>query len=79
MTVITVHHPDGAISEEQRRQLAATLTDAVLVVECGHVEPLARWGFQVHFAPLRPDQIAVGGQLLSDGPDDATAMASPTS
>jgi len=39
MTVITVHTPAGRLSLDQRRTLARTLTDAVLVPEVGRFEP----------------------------------------
>ncbi|KND26149.1 hypothetical protein [Streptomyces acidiscabies] len=47
MTIITVNTPEGRLSLDQRRVLAETLTDAVLVPEVGHFEPAARPGFQV--------------------------------
>lgn len=66
MTVITVNAPAGRLSVEQRRTLARTLTDAVLVPEVGRDEPAARVGFQVHFAERDLDQVAIGGTLLAD-------------
>jgi phenylpyruvate tautomerase PptA (4-oxalocrotonate tautomerase family) len=75
MTIITVTTPKGRLSLEQRRELAESLTDAVLVPEIGQVAPPARIGFQVHFAERAPDQMAIGGRLLSDmpqAPDIAT-------
>ena len=74
MTIITVTTPRERLSVEQRRELAQTLTDAVLVPEVGQLEPVARVGFQVHFAERSLDQIAIGGALLSDQaqPDVAT-------
>lgn len=81
MTVITVNTPKGRLSPEQRRTLAETLTDAVLVPEVGRFAPAARAGFQVHFVEREPDMMAIGGRLLSDagqGPDvmviDVTVM-----
>lgn len=75
MTILTVTTPAGRLSPEQRRELAESLTDAVLVPEVGQFAPPARVGFQVHFAERSPDHIAIGGRLLSDmaqAPDVAT-------
>ncbi|MDP9962908.1 phenylpyruvate tautomerase PptA (4-oxalocrotonate tautomerase family) [Variovorax paradoxus] len=75
MTIITVTTPEGRLSPEQRRELALSLTDAVLVPEIGQPAPPARIGFQVHFVERTPDRMAIGGQLLSDqspAPDVAT-------
>ena len=66
MTVITVNTTAGRLSLEQRRTLAETLTDAVLVPEVGRHEPAARPGFQVRFVEREPDMIAIGGRLLAD-------------
>ena len=74
MTVITVNSPKGRLSPEQRRELAGTLTDAVLVPEVGRFAPAARVGFQVHFTEREPDMMAIGGRLLADAGPDADAM-----
>jgi phenylpyruvate tautomerase PptA (4-oxalocrotonate tautomerase family) len=66
MTIITVTSPKGRLSHEQRRQLAETLTDAVLVPEVGQPAPPARVGFQVHFVEQSLDTMAIGGKLLVD-------------
>ncbi|MDN0199230.1 tautomerase enzyme [Streptomyces sp. S.PNR 29] len=58
--------PKGRLSPEQRRALAETLTDAVLVPEVGQFAPAARAGFQVHFMEREPDMMAIGGRLLAD-------------
>jgi phenylpyruvate tautomerase PptA (4-oxalocrotonate tautomerase family) len=63
MTVITT---TGRLNVEQRRTLAETLTDAVLVPEVGQHEPAARPGFQVHFVEREPDMMAIGGRLLAE-------------
>ncbi len=68
MTIMTVTTPNGRLSLEQRRELAESLTDAVLVPEVGQFAPPARVGFQVHFVERTLDQIAIGGRLLSDMP-----------
>lgn len=75
MTILTVTTPQGRLSPEQRRQLAESLTDAVLVPEVGQFAPPARIGFQVHFVERTPDRMAIGGRLVSDqapAPDVAT-------
>lgn len=75
MTIVTVTTPEGRLSLEQRRELALSLTDAVLVPEVGQFAPPARIGFQVHFVERTPDRMAIGGRLLCDqspAPDVAT-------
>jgi phenylpyruvate tautomerase PptA (4-oxalocrotonate tautomerase family) len=70
MTVITVNTKKNRLSLDQRRTLAESLTDAVLVPEVGQFAPAARPGFQVHFVEHEPDMTAIGGRLLADaGPD----------
>ena len=68
MTIVTVTTPEGRLSIEQRRALAESLTDAVLIPEVGQFAPPARIGFQVHFAERTLDHMAIGGRLLSDMP-----------
>jgi hypothetical protein len=58
VTVITVTTPKGRLSLEQRRVLAESLTDAVLVPEVGQFAPAARAGFQAHFVEREPDMAA---------------------
>ncbi|MDM7489351.1 hypothetical protein QT969_13785 [Rhodococcus sp. CSLK01-03] len=70
MTVVTVNAPVGRLSVEQRRELAVTLTDAVLVPEVGAQVDAARAGFQVHFVERASDSIAIDGTLVSDRPSD---------
>jgi phenylpyruvate tautomerase PptA (4-oxalocrotonate tautomerase family) len=75
MTIITVTTPEGRLTPPQRRELAESLTDAVLVPEVGQFAPPARVGFQVHFVERPLDRIAIGGRLLADQspmPDLAT-------
>nr|WSZ98178.1 tautomerase enzyme [Streptomyces sp. NBC_00857] len=74
MTIITVNSAKGRLSLEQRRTLAETLTDAVLVPEVGQFAPPARVGFQVHFVEREPDMMAIGGRLLADIGPDADVM-----
>lgn len=66
MTVITVRTPAGRLDTAQRRRLAETLTDAVMVPEIGQFVESARAGFQVHFLELAADAMAIGGVLVSD-------------
>jgi phenylpyruvate tautomerase PptA (4-oxalocrotonate tautomerase family) len=66
LTIITVTAPAGRLGLAQRRCLAESLTDAVLVPEIGQHAPAARMGFQVHFHELPADCMAIGGRLLSD-------------
>jgi phenylpyruvate tautomerase PptA (4-oxalocrotonate tautomerase family) len=75
MTIITVTAPKGRLGLEQRRRLAETLTDAVLVPEVGQAAPAARVGFQARFLELDPDAMAIGGRLLGDQPQAADAMS----
>ena len=70
MTFIHVMTPEGRLTRDQRRVLAKTLTDAVLVPEIGRLSPEARRGYQVHFVERPLDMIAHGGELLSDAPSD---------
>ena len=74
MTIITVNAPKGRLSLEQRRELAETLTDAVLVPEVGQPAPAARVGFQVHFVERERDMMALGGRLLSDARQEPDVM-----
>ncbi|WP_210581498.1 tautomerase enzyme [Streptomyces sp. GESEQ-4] len=74
MTIITVNAPRGRLGLEQRRELAETLTDAVLVPEVGQPAPAARVGFQVHFVERERDMMAIGGRLLSDTDQELDVM-----
>ncbi|MDF3141940.1 MULTISPECIES: tautomerase enzyme [unclassified Streptomyces] len=74
MTIITVNAPKGRLSLERRRELAETLTDAVLVPEVGQFAPAARVGFQVHFVERERDMMAVGGRLLVDAGSELDVM-----
>src|SRR5262245_64113589 len=66
--------PQGRLNAEQRRVLAKTLTDAVLVPEVGQLVPEARRGYQVHFLERPLDMIAHGGELLSEKPSDVMVL-----
>src|SRR6184192_845095 len=74
MTVISVMTPQGPLNADQRRVLARTLTDAVLVPEVGRLAPEARRGYQVHFVERPLDMIAIGGELLADKPADVMVL-----
>lgn len=74
MTIITVNTPKGRLGPDQRRELAETLTDAVLVPEVGQHAPAARAGFQVHFVERERDMMAIGGRLLADSAPDRDVM-----
>jgi phenylpyruvate tautomerase PptA (4-oxalocrotonate tautomerase family) len=74
VTIITVNAPKGRLGLEQRRELAETLTDAVLVPEVGQPAPAARVGFQVHFVERERDMMAIGGRLLSDADQELDVM-----
>ncbi|WP_432039248.1 hypothetical protein [Streptomyces cucumeris] len=66
MTIISVNTLKGRLGPEQRRKLAETLTDAVLVPEVGQFAAAARVGFRVHFVEREPDMMTIGGRLLAD-------------
>lgn len=74
MTVITVNTKKDRLSHEQRRTLAESLTDAVLVPEIGQFAPTARPGFQVHFGEREPDMMAIGDRLLADAEPEPDVM-----
>jgi phenylpyruvate tautomerase PptA (4-oxalocrotonate tautomerase family) len=74
MTFIHVMTPQGRLNADQRRVLAKSLTDAVLVPEVGRLVPEARRGYQVHFLERPLDMIAHGGELLSDKPSDVMVL-----
>ena len=65
--------PQGRLNVEQRRKLAITLTDAVLVPEVGKLSPEARRGYQVLFQRAAARHAwHIGGELLCDkSPRDA--------
>ena len=66
MTLIAVTTPERRFTLEQRRRLAESLTDAVLVPEVGQHAPAARIGFQGHFIERPAEFMAIGGRLLAD-------------
>lgn len=74
MTVINVNSPKGRISADQRKVLAETLTDAVLVPEVGQFAPPARPGFQVLFTEREADAMAIGGRLIAETGADSMVI-----
>ncbi len=74
MTTITVTVPEVRITKVQRKELSTSLTDAVLTVELGQFEPLARLGFQVHFRELPKDSMAINGTLISEADADVMVI-----
>lgn len=74
MTFILVRTPQGRLNTEQRRELARTLTDAVLIPEVGRMAPEARRGYQVQFVESALDMIAHAGELLCDRPSDSMVV-----
>lgn len=74
MTIVTLTTPKDRLTLEQRRALALSLTDAVLVPEVGQTHPAARIGFQVHFVELDTERMAIGGKLLVDAPMDVMTV-----
>lgn len=75
MTIITVTAPAGRLDSARKRELARTLTDAVLVPEVGQPMPMARSGFQVRFVALEAHDMAIGGELLADQAVPVDAMS----
>ncbi len=74
MTIITVTSNEQWLTQNQRSELAKTLTDAVLVPETGKSDEAARAGFQVHFVELPDTHIAIGGKLLPHSVTDAAVV-----
>lgn len=70
MTMIYVNTPRNRFSLDQRRELALSLTDAVLIPEMGQSAPKSRKGFQVHFMEREENMMAIGGKLLCDYPEN---------
>ena len=70
MTMIYVNTEKNKFSLEQRRELALTLTDAVLIPEMGQAAPKSRKGFQVHFIERDESMMAISGKLLCDYPEN---------
>ncbi len=66
MTVVRIVSEPGRLGEEQRAELAESLTKAVLDVEVGSDNEVARRGIMVLFDEQSSDTWAVGGRFALD-------------
>jgi phenylpyruvate tautomerase PptA (4-oxalocrotonate tautomerase family) len=62
MMCLRLYSPE--LSQQQRRIVARDLTNGV--IRALHLPEQARAGITIHFMPYRLDDIAVGGEILSD-------------
>lgn len=65
MPLVRITYPRGALAPEQKRQIAAALTEIVLEVEVDAVTDAGRMVTVVHFNEASADDWAVGGELRS--------------
>ena len=65
MPLVRITYPRGALTPEQKRQLASALTELVLEVEVDAATDTGRMVTLVHFNEAAADDWAVGGQLRS--------------
>jgi phenylpyruvate tautomerase PptA (4-oxalocrotonate tautomerase family) len=65
MPLVRITYPRGALAPEQKRQIAADLTEIALDVEVDAVTDAGRMVTVVHFNEAAADDWAVGGQLRS--------------
>ncbi len=65
MPLVRITYPRGALTPEQKRQIAHALTEIVLDVEVDAVTDAGRMVTVVHFNEAAADDWAVGGQLRS--------------
>jgi len=65
MPLVRITYPRGALTPEQKRQIAGALTEIVLDVEVDAVTDAGRMVTVVHFNEAAADDWAVGGQLRS--------------
>jgi phenylpyruvate tautomerase PptA (4-oxalocrotonate tautomerase family) len=65
MPLVRITYPRGALAAEQKRQIAADLTEIVLDAEVDAVTEAGRMVTVVHFNEAAADDWAVGGQLRS--------------
>lgn len=65
MPLVRITYPRGAMTPEQKRQIAAELTEVVLDAEVDAVTEAGRMVTVVHFNEASADDWAVGGQLRS--------------
>ena len=66
MPLVRITYPKGALSQEHKRALAASLTEIVLEVEVDAVTDAGRMVTVVQFNEAAAEDWAVGGQLRSD-------------
>ena len=71
MPLVRITYPRGALTPEQKRRLAAALTEIVLDVEVDAVTEAGRMVTVIHFNEAAADDWAVGGELR------ATAAQAP--
>lgn len=71
MPVVRLSYPRGALTREQKRMLAADLTEIVLDAEVDAITDAGRAVTVVQFQEASADDWAVGGVLRADG-DGAT-------
>jgi phenylpyruvate tautomerase PptA (4-oxalocrotonate tautomerase family) len=72
MPLVRITYPRGALTREQKGQIAEALTEIVLDAEVDAVTDAGRMVTVVHFNEAAPDDWAVGGTLRSpaaDGPN----------
>jgi phenylpyruvate tautomerase PptA (4-oxalocrotonate tautomerase family) len=65
MPLVRITYPRGALTPEQKRQIASSLTEIVLDAEVDAVTEAGRMVTVVHFNEAAADDWAVGGQLRS--------------
>ena len=65
MPLVRITYPRGALTPDQKRQIAEALTEAVLEAEVDTVTDAGRMVTVVHFNESAADDWAVGGQLRS--------------
>lgn len=65
MPLVRITYPRGAMTPEQKRQIASALTEIVLDAEVDAVTEAGRMVTVVHFNEAAADDWAVGGQLRS--------------
>jgi len=72
MPVVRVTCPRGALTQDRKRQLAASLTDIVLDAEVDTITEAGKMVTVIHFLEAAPEDWSVAGQLRSasgGGPD----------
>ena len=66
MPLVRITYPRGALTPDQKREIAAAVTEIVLDVEVDAVTDAGRMVTVVHFDEAAADDWAVGGQLHSN-------------